>query len=164
MLDVIWGVKTQAIFDVWTFEHLLSGLSIGFLMHKKNHKEMRKFFSNIGDIIHKGEYKKLKDLLKREKHHSFHFDLMGVLFLAYVWETVEHYLELGLAGAKVEYWFQGSEFWANRIISDPLMLVLGYLIAKRYPKLVNPARVLSLLWIIVHIFFFPHSMWLHHIF
>jgi len=102
--------------------------------------------------------------LKREKHHSFHFDLMGVLFLAYVWETVEHYLELGLAGAKVEYWFQGSEFWANRIISDPLMLVLGYLIAKRYPKLVNPARVLSLLWIIVHIFFFPHSMWLHHIF
>ncbi|PLX28341.1 hypothetical protein C0581_02675 [Candidatus Parcubacteria bacterium] len=163
MLEVIWGLKTIAIFDVWTFEHLLSGLSVGSAVHKKNHKEMRKFFRTIGTVIRTGEYRKLKKLLKREKHHSLHFDIMGVLCLAFAWETIEHYLEQGLLGERVMYWFQGTEFWANRIISDPLMLVLGYLIAKRYPRLVVPARILSFVWLIFHIFIDPHSMWLHEI-
>ena len=87
----------------------------------------------------------------------------GVLFLAYAWETFEHYLEVGLAGTAVEYWFQGVEFWPNRLIFDPLMLIIGYLIAKRYPKLVWPARVLSLAWLLIHIFIFPHSMYLHEL-
>ncbi len=147
MLEIIWGLKTHAIFDVWTIEHLLSGLSVGHAVKKNNHKVFKKKFG-------------------LEKHHitSRHFDLVGVLFLAYIWETIEHYLETGVAGEVVANWFQGVEFWPNRIISDPLMLVFGYLIAKKYPKLVIPARILSVIWLIVHIFIFPHSMWLHHIF
>jgi hypothetical protein len=34
------------------------------------------------------------------------------------------------------------------------------LIAKRYPQIIWPARALSLCWLFVHIFVFPHSMYL----
>lgn len=133
--------------DVWTIEHVLSGVSVGHSVKKNNHKVFKKWF-NIEE----------KNILTK------HFDVIGVLFFAYLWETIEHYLETGLAGEAVEYWFQGVEFWGNRIIFDPLMLVLGYLIAKKYPRLVIPARFLSAIWLVVHIFIFPHSMHLHEIF
>lgn len=142
--SIIFGLKTHAIFDVWSIEHLLSGVSVGNSVNKTNHREIAK-------IVSKHDH----------THHSWHFDLIGVLFLAYAWETLEHYLETGLAGAAVEFWFQGVEFWANRLIADPLMMVLGYAIAKKYPQMVWPARILSLLWLFFHIFVFPHSMYLH---
>ena len=63
--------------------------------------------------------------------------------LAYLWEALEHYLEAGLAGAAVTYWFQGVEYWPNRLLSDPLMLVIGYWIAGRYPRLVIPGTRLG---------------------
>lgn len=44
------------------------------------------------------------------------------------------------------------------------MLVLGYYIAKKIPVLVWPARALSLIWLFVHIFIFPDSMYLHTLF
>ncbi len=146
LLSVLWGVKTHAIFDVWTIEHVLSGISVGCAVKKRNH--------NV-----------LKKLLGRDHQcHSWHFDLTGVLFLAYIWEAFEHYLEIGLAGQAVAEWFQGVEFWPNRLLSDPLMLVIGYIIAKRYPWLVVPARIASVIWLTVHIVVFPHSMYLHTLF
>lgn len=147
MLELIWGLKTHAILDVWTIEHLLSGISVGSAVKKKNHKTFQKVLNVID-----------------HNHHSWWFDISGVLFIAYMWETLEHYLEEGLAGFKVEYWFQGVEFWQNRFIADPLMLVLGYLIAKKFPFLVWPARFFSIGWLILHIFVFPHSMYLHELF
>ena len=102
--------------------------------------------------------------LKEFQEKIKHFDIVGVLFLAYLWEAIEHYLEIGLAGERVEYWFQGVEFWGNRLITDPGVMVIGYLIARRNPKLVIPARIASLVWMIVHIFILPHSMYLHEIF
>jgi hypothetical protein len=159
MIEILWGLKTTAIFDVWTIEHLLSGISVGSVVKKRNLKELNRYFSVVGKAIRSGEYRKLKKILPG--HHSFHFDVVGVLFAAYVWETIEHYLETGLAGDSVMNWFQGVEFWPNRIIADPLMLVFGYLIAKRYPKLVIPARFFSISWLLIHIFVFPDSMYLH---
>ncbi len=146
-LDILWGLKVHAIFDVWSIEHLWSGISFGSVVKKKNHKI-------------------LGQLLSRKKHdyHSYYFGILGICAVAYLWETVEHYLEIGLAGARVEYWFQGVEFWPNRILADPLLMVLGYVIAKKYPQIIWPIRVLSVLWLIVHIFIFPHSMYLHEIF
>ncbi|EKD43517.1 MAG: hypothetical protein ACD_72C00244G0007 [uncultured bacterium] len=141
--DIIFGLKTHAILDVWSIEHVLSGLSVGSAVKLKNHKVFQKVL-NVVD----------------HKHHSWWFDLTGVLFVAYLWETLEHYLETGLAGERVAYWFQGVEFWPNRLIADPLMLVLGYMIAKRFPSWVWPARALSLVWLLVHIFVFPQSMYL----
>lgn len=147
MLEILWGIKTHAILDVWTIEHILSGVSVGSAVKKKNHLTIKKLLK-----------------VDAHDHHSLWFDLGGVLFLAYLWETIEHYLEEGLAGETVKYWFQGVEFWPNRIIADPLMLIIGYLIAKKFPFLIWPARILSLIWLLTHIFIFPHSMYLHEIF
>ncbi|MEM7697655.1 MAG: hypothetical protein AAF236_04535 [Verrucomicrobiota bacterium] len=147
MLELIWGKKTDAMMDVWTIEHLLSGISVGMFVILTN----RRILSRFGD-----EVPSEKSMLS--------FDLVGVMFLAFLWETFEHYLETGLAGERVEFWFQGVEFWANRLIFDPLMLVLGYLLVRKFPKIVLPARILSIIWLVVHVFVFPHSMYLHEIF
>ena len=144
---MIWGLKTLAFFDIWTLEHLLSGISIGAFSIQINNK----LFKNNFD-------------LNRKDINTSYFDLILVLLFAYIWETAEHYLETGLAGYKVKFWFQGVEFWANRFISDPLITVVGYYISKKYLFLVNPARFLSLLWLLIHVFIFPHSMYLHEIF
>jgi len=152
MLEIIWGVKTQAIFDVWTFEHFFSGVSIGtgVILHNNKH------IGGLIDALKEGIFHKKKiDWLK------YKYDFFLLLFLAYLWETFEHYLETGLAGETVEFWFQGVEYWPNRLIADPLMLILGYMLVKKYPQCVGPARVFSVVWLVVHIFIFPHSMYLH---
>ena len=41
---MIWGLKTVAFFDIWTLEHLLSGISIGALSIQINKKV---FFNTI---------------------------------------------------------------------------------------------------------------------
>ncbi|MEI8229813.1 MAG: hypothetical protein WCG83_01605 [Candidatus Peregrinibacteria bacterium] len=79
-LAILWGYKTQAIFDVWSIEHVLSGISVGSAVKKSNHSALRKLLGRDHD------------------HHSWYFNLMGVLCVAYMWETLEHYLEEGLAG------------------------------------------------------------------
>lgn len=147
MLEFIWGVKTVACMDVWTIEHLLSWLSVWHTVKNSNEKVFEK-----------------KMNIEKDNILTRHFDVIWVLFLAYLWETIEHYLEVWIAWETVKYWFQGVEYWPNRIIFDPLMLVIGYLIVKKYPKLVTPARIGSLIWLIVHIFVFPHSMYLHELF
>ena len=146
MLGWLWGLKTVSVLDVWTYEHILTGLSIGFSVKKSNRKHITKYYQHSSKIHIVTKYR---------------LDLLFVLFIAYLWEALEYYLEQGLAGQTVEYWFQGVEFWPNRLITDPLMLVIGYIFIKEYPQLVWPARFLSLTWLVVHIFVFPHSMYLH---
>ncbi len=144
---MIWGLKTVAIFDVWTIEHFLSGISIGALAVRCN----MKIFKNKLD-------------LDSQDIKTQYFDLIFVLLVAYSWETAEHYMENGLMGDVVSHWFQGVEFWANRILSDPLITIVGYYIARANPALVTPARIVSLIWLLAHVFIFPHSMYLHEIF
>jgi len=145
MWEWLWGLKTVAVFDVWTYEHILSGLSVGNLVKNSNKKHLKKHYPN----------------LKVNIFTKYRFDIVLLLCIGFLWEAVEYYLEQGLAGKAVEFWFQGVEFWPNRLIADPLMLVIGYIFIQRFPKLVWPARCLSLTWLIVHIFVFPHSMYLH---
>jgi len=80
-------VLVTTVFDVWSIEHVLSGISIGSAVKKRNHKAFKKVLG------------------EDHNHHSWYFNLMGVLFLGYLWETLEHYLEEGMAGKGVEYWF-----------------------------------------------------------
>lgn len=145
MLEMIWGLKTAAILDVWTIAHVLIGVSIGLAMQNRN--------DNV-----------LKKEVEKYNYSSWHFKIMIILVFAYAWEMLEYYLEIGLAGGAVAYWFQGNELWLNRFIADPLMVVLGYLLATKFPKTVWPARTLLLLWYGIHLFIFPHSMYLQHIF
>lgn len=44
-----------------------------------------------------------------------------VLFVAFTWEAVEVYLETGVV---LKNWL-GFEHWSNRLITDPLMAILG---------------------------------------
>jgi hypothetical protein len=138
----LWGLKTYALMDIWTLDHLIVGISIGHLVKKRNQKVFKNKFG-----------------IDRHFDITKYFDIIAVLFLAFLWETIEHYLETGLLGDRVTYWFQGVEFWGNRMLIDPLMLVLGYLIAKNNPKLVIPARIVSVAWLAVNVFIFPHSMY-----
>ena len=139
-IATLWGYKTQALFDVWSIEHVLSGVSVGSAVRKHH----RRLFDRILGRGHAIE--------------SWHLNVTGVLFLGYAWESVEHYLESGLAGGEVEYWFQGVEMWGNRLVTDPLMLVVGYWIAKKHHSAVWPCRIASLTWLLIHIFALPHSM------
>lgn len=141
MLEHFFGLKTQAMFDIWAIGHLLGGLSMGLLIDK--------FRNFIG----------LKDI-NETKRISLWFNIFIILFLSYLWEATEHYLETGLIGGVSQYWFQGVEFWANRLIADPLIIILGYVITIKYPKIVWPARFLFVAWWIVHLFIFPNSMYL----
>ena len=163
MLEFVWGLKTVAAFDVWTIEHILTGISAGSTVKNHNKKHLHGLLESYQVKSNTNEAHKF--LNDTEDHKSvLRFDLIGVLLLAYLWESLEHYFETGLLGSGVEYWFQGVEFWPNRLITDPLMLVFGYYLAKRFPAMVWPARGLSLLWLVVHLFVFPHSMYLHYIF
>jgi hypothetical protein len=84
-----------------------------------------------------------------------YFDVVGVAFLGYFWEMIEHYLEEGLLGWRTQEWFRGVEFWGNRVIADPLLLIVGYLLVRRYPSLAWPARVCLAVWFVIHVFVMP---------
>lgn len=142
---LLWGHKTAAWFDVWSFEHFFSGLSITAITILLVHR----FILTPEDKVKNLQY----------------IYLIGVLLIAYVWEGIEFYLEAGYSNIDgVTHWFQGVEFWGNRLIGDPLVTVLGGWVALNYKKLIWPARVFSLGWLLVHIFIFPHSMHLHELF
>jgi hypothetical protein len=154
MIDILWGLKTHAFFDVWSIEHILSGFSVGWAAYEYNRGKFSELLNGIETRIAEQKIRQIQGK----------YDVIVVLFFAYIWETLEHYLEAGLAGAAVQYWFQGVEFWGNRLITDPVMMILGYTIAKSYPRTVWPARLLSLIWLVAHIFIFPHSMYLQQLF
>ncbi len=150
--QLLFGHKTVAFFDLWSIEHIVSGISFGSLAFLHTRKKFSNVVAQFGAT--------LEHLAEKQRAVLTRFDVITVLFIAYFWETLEHYLETGLLGPKVVYWFQGVEAWDNRFISDPLMLLLGYWIVKRWPKLVWPARIFSIVWLYFHIFVFPHSMYL----
>ncbi len=143
-MTIFWGDKTSALFDLWSIEHVLSGISVGYVVRWHH----RRTFDRLLGRAHAIE--------------SWRINLAGVLCLGFAWECIEHYLETGLAGAAVEYWFHGVEMWANRLIADPLLLVAGYAIAKRYPIAVLPGKIASCAWLLLHLFL-PHSMYLQEL-
>jgi len=144
-ITIFW-LKNNSWFDIWSIEHFISGISVGVLA--------------MG--IHAHVYKK-KKWFNPEEIITRYFDVIFILFIAYFWETLEHYLELWILWEQMKYWFHGVEFIGNRIITDPLLMVLGYLLVRKYNNLVWFARIFSLIWLTVHIFIFPHSMYLQEI-
>ena len=140
----LWGLKTEASFDVWSIEHLMMGMTIGC-------------FARYIAARMVGNEKVSETLFNR-------INLVIVLMLSYMWETFEHYLETGMAGETVAYWLQGVEHWSNRLIFDNIMVLCGYYIFLQRNKVIWFARIFSVVWLIVHIFVFPHSMYLHELF
>lgn len=141
---MLWGVKTEAAFDVWSIEHVIMGISVAWLASILLEK-----------IVAKEE---ISAPLKTK------MSFLITLLIAYMWEVCEHYLEVGLLGTTVEYWLQGVEHWSNRLIFDNLMVLTGWYIYQKKNKMLWFARIFSVIWLFVHIFIFPHSMYLHEIF
>jgi len=141
---ILWGLKTEASFDVWSIEHIIMGISIACF----------------------SDYLAKKIVGHEEISPKLHLKICFILTLlfAYMWETLEHYLEVGLAGEAVAYWLQGVEHWSNRLICDNAMVMLGWWIYNQKNRIVWFARVFSIVWLFFHIFIFPHSMYLHELF
>ena len=135
----LFGLKTESWFDVWSVEHFISGILIGSL---------------LALIWPKTRQPPIAD-------NSVPF-FLALLMISFMWESVEFYMETGYSGVEgITHWFQGVEFWGNRVITDPLMVLAGASCFHRSRKLVLPARIFSILWLVSHVFLFPHSMYLH---
>jgi hypothetical protein len=141
---VLWGFKTEAAFDVWSVEHLMMGVNLAYLAKRA-----------VGKLLGDDE--------TRERVRTA-LTFLLVLGIALLWENAEHYIEAGLLGERITYWFQGVEHWSNRLITDNLMVLLGCYIFGRQNKAVWFARVFSAIWVFFHVFIFPHSMYLHTLF
>lgn len=138
----LFGEKTIAWLDVWSVEHFISGISAYGLAYG-----LMRWLCRDDRVSE-----------RFERHVTFSI----LLAIAYAWESIEHYLEAGYTGIDtITYWFQGVEFWGNRLITDPLLMVLGGMLACSRPAVLLPARLFSVVWLFVHLFLFPHSMYLH---
>jgi len=144
---LIWGHKTEAMFDLWSLEHFANGICVAAYA-----------VLITGIILKESE-------LEPAPRKIINF--IVVLTLSLFWECVEHYIEAGVlpgaAGARVTYWFQGVEHWSNRIIGDTLMVMLGWYVYTKKKALAFPAKVFSLVWLLLHIFIFPDSMYLQRL-
>jgi hypothetical protein len=144
---IFFGDKQLAWFDVWSLEHFIAGVGISHLC------------ALLGTCIFQKSGQGYSAEMVRQNPRPF----MGyILMVALLWEVIEFYLEAGYTGIEaVTYWFQGVEFWGNRIITDPLLVLLGGYVGLMQKKLIWWARGFSVTWLYVHIFIFPHCMYLH---
>jgi hypothetical protein len=154
---LLFGLKTEAAFDLWSLEHLANGIAMAAVAESL----VRKFIQ---------KYVKGADALDDKSALRQTFTFLLVLVFALFWENAEHYVEAGLLpgtlGAAITHWFQGVEHWTNRLIADNLMIMLGWFIYNRHSKrerIFWAAKVFSTLWLAVHIFVFPHSMYLQEL-
>ena len=125
------GHKTKALFDLWSICHFFTGIAIGGVIEKSLGK---KFVIN-------GKT-----------------SLFFILILAYSWELLEFILESGGAGADIAYWFHGREYYLNRLLCDPLLVLVGYVTGQKFPLLTWPVRVLLVGWLWLFTIILPHSM------
>ena len=131
-LPRIIGDRCDAILDMWSLQHLCSGMLIGSII--------------IGIRL----VEKDKMLLR--------FILM-VIALELCWEAAELLMEAGYFGHTVSNWKQGYEHWGNRFIGDPFMTVLGGLLARKFSSLWKIALIITLIWMTVNIAA-PNSMYI----
>jgi len=134
------GHKSAALLDLWSLCHFFVGVAIGNFV-----------FRGSNDGINDG-----KNSSGRKKNEFF--TLFIILALAYAWELLEFRLEAGDGGEYIAYWLQGREYWLNRLLSDPFLVLIGSMFSRRFQLLIWPARVILVAWIWLFAFIFPHSM------
>jgi hypothetical protein len=137
------GPKTVSWFDIWSLDHFLSGIAIASLCALLADKVL------------------LKGLPELPPSAKKRFYILTILMIEYMWEGIEFYMETGYTHVHaITYWLQGVEFWGNRLITDPLITVAGGIVGMHRRSLILPARILSLAFILTHVFLFPHCMYL----
>ena len=140
---MFFGAKTDAWFDIWSIEHFMSGAAISSMCVPLANKVFSTNLETLPSVVRVRCYSVL------------------LLLVEYCWEAAEFYFEAGYSGVpRITTWFHGVEFWGNRMLADPLVTLSGGLVALRWSKLVWPARLLSFVFIVTHVFVFPHCMYL----
>jgi hypothetical protein len=143
---MIFGPKTDAWLDVWSLEHFISGIAISSFCVLFADKVFLKGVEDIPKVAETRVY------------------VITILLVEYMWEGAEFYMEAGYTRvAAITYWFQGVEFWGNRLVADPLITWSGGIVGLHHSKLVLPARIFSLTFLFAHVFVFPHCMYLQNL-
>lgn len=110
------GHKSNSIFDLWTLQHILSGIGMS------------------GIVI-------------SIKGNSEEGSLLSCCVIILLWEIIETYIEVGLIFPSLQMWFDGVEHITNRMLGDSLALVIGFIIAKKFPSVCWHARILSIVFL-----------------
>lgn len=123
------GDRSEAMFDLWSFQHFLSGILIGSLL------------AYVG-VASKTTWQRF---------------VLLMLVLALSWEATELSMEAGLFGQAVSNWKHGFEHWGNRFIGDPSMVILGGLLARRFKSAWKWVLIPAAVWLVANIAS-PNSM------
>lgn len=119
----LWGEKTTSIFDIWSIQHVLSGIVLGYFVLK---------------------------LLKVE--YSFWTYTYYILAFSILWESLELFFEVTSFKIGILHWNQGVEYWANRLITDPLLVLTGGFLYKNNNKILPISAALVVLFLLVNLF------------
>jgi hypothetical protein len=122
LFPIFFGDESIALFDLWSIQHFLSGVLI------------ISFFLLPKNTV--GEIKNWQKIIP------------FILFVALSWEAMEIYFETGVI---IKGW-TGSEHWSNRIITDPLMALLGGVVGYITKDSWRVAIVPAIFWLILKIF------------
>lgn len=173
------GDKNVSFFDAWSLEHIITGMSLSYFfllfkgpfsqaMERDDAAELAKLDKNPTyseeQKAHIAKVLKAKSQKSKIIHHS-----LVVIGIALAWEIVELYMETAVFNDEgIEYyflvaqeWFSGVELFLNRFFVDVLLVYLGWFFIRHKPVLATIAAPISLFWLLVHIFVFQDSMFLH---
>ena len=91
-------------------------------------------------------------IVKKYIHSKIYF-VISILIIAYSWEFLEYFAEVGFFGTNVALWFGGVELQFNRIVIDPLTFLLGALSVYKgmSPKILYTTVTLSLIWFVLNL-------------
>lgn len=147
MLDIIF--HHDIWLDRWSLFHILLGVVVGFGVQNTNYKKVLDLHKLMANEFIATMSPHIKKLPKKIRKHinlrvmtqplRHRFDIHSVLMVAFFREALEMYLEQWLIIPGFVQLIPGQEHWINRLILDPIMLVLGYRIARAFPKLFRPA-------------------------
>ena len=137
-------------------------------MKKESVSEIKQIKKN--KTYSKLQIKEIAELLKRKDEQSkiIHHSLI-VIGIAYAWEVVELYMETAVFKnygierffAEAQVWFSGVEIFINRFVIDVALVYFGWYFVRQKMTLSKIAAPISLTWLMVHIFIFKDSMFLH---
>lgn len=131
---LLFGERSNAIFDLWSLQHCMSGVILGALITT------------------------IKPSLKKRRIVFFAY----ILTVAYLWELLELTMELGWFGHSIASWKGGFEHWGNRLMGDPVMVLIGGFISLKLTKVWRWISIPAILWAIVNVAA-PHSMYIQRL-
>lgn len=120
----LFGHKTKAMFDLWSFQHILAGI----------------VFGRIVCLL-------VEDRKEYPRDRTVY---LAMFFLTIFWEWTETLMETGSFGIGIFKWKDGVEHWTNRFIADPALVLFGMYLFRKYRKYFWSALAISSLWLFIN--------------